>query len=103
MGRASDATVDRLPSSPGTEHGVVDDLPPSPPVRQHAVRRVGELSTGVDQVVDPRRRGKASSTVADAEGLWKSCAETLHAQLQEATWKTWFDGIAAVALTDDRL
>ena len=41
--------------------------------------------------------------MADAEGLWKSCAETLHAQLPEATWKTWFEGIAPVSLGDDRL
>jgi chromosomal replication initiator protein len=41
--------------------------------------------------------------VTDAGQLWKVCAENLHDQVTDATWKTWFEAITAVELDDQRL
>jgi chromosomal replication initiator protein len=39
--------------------------------------------------------------VTDAGQLWKVCAETLHDQVTDATWKTWFEAVTPVDLHDD--
>jgi chromosomal replication initiator protein len=41
--------------------------------------------------------------VTDAGQLWKVCAENLHDQVTDATWKTWFEAVTPVALEEDRL
>ena len=38
-----------------------------------------------------------------ADDLWARVAAAVRAQLSEATWNTWFQGVHAVNLTDDRL
>jgi chromosomal replication initiator protein len=38
-----------------------------------------------------------------ADDLWAKVAAAVRAQLAEATWNTWFQGVHAEALTDDRL
>ena len=47
--------------------------------------------------------GEAEPLVTDAGQLWKVCAENLHDQVTDATWKTWFEAITPVALEEDRL
>jgi chromosomal replication initiator protein len=36
----------------------------------------------------------------DAQQLWTECSEMLRSQVSEATWKTWFDSIQPVAVTN---
>src|SRR5579872_3959876 len=36
----------------------------------------------------------------DAQQLWTECSEMLRSQVSEATWKTWFDAIRPVAVTN---
>jgi chromosomal replication initiator protein len=36
----------------------------------------------------------------DAQQLWKECTEMLRSQVSDATWKTWFDAIRPVAVTN---
>ena len=38
-----------------------------------------------------------------ADDLWAKVAAAVRAQLSEATWNTWFQGVHAVDLTDDTL
>lgn len=35
--------------------------------------------------------------------LWTACADALRGQVSEATWKTWFEGIVPVAVSEQRL
>src|SRR6478672_11370689 len=58
------------------------------------------FSTRVDIAVD--NRGVGMGTPA-ADDLWVKVAAAVRAQLSEATWNTWFQGVHAVSLTDDRL
>ena len=44
--------------------------------------------------------GEAERQVTDAERLWKECADTLRAQLSEATWMAWFEGLIPVAMDE---
>jgi chromosomal replication initiator protein len=55
----------------------------------------------VDCFVDGVEPGKAWVQVTDGERLWKVCAEALRAQVADAIWRTWFEGISVVALDDD--
>jgi len=41
--------------------------------------------------------------VTDAQQLWGRCAAAIRSQVSDATWRTWFDGIEPVALTDEAL
>jgi chromosomal replication initiator protein len=41
--------------------------------------------------------------IAAAEDLWSRVGAAVRAQLAEATWKTWFQGLRAVALDDEQL
>lgn len=47
--------------------------------------------------------GEAKLLVSDVERLWRDCADALRLQLSEATWRTWFEGIAASVEGNDRL
>ncbi|HUR18474.1 MAG TPA: chromosomal replication initiator protein DnaA [Acidimicrobiales bacterium] len=47
--------------------------------------------------------GEANEPVENAERLWMLCAEALHNQVNEATWKTWFDGIRASWADDEQV
>jgi len=38
-----------------------------------------------------------------AEQLWRQIAGLLRAELGDATWRTWLEGVRAVALTGDSL
>ena len=40
--------------------------------------------------------------VTDAERLWKACAESVRQQVQEPAWRTWFEGVRAVDLDNQR-
>ena len=44
-----------------------------------------------------------SGLLTGAERLWNACAGSLRERLTDATWKTWFEGVQASALTDRRL
>jgi chromosomal replication initiator protein len=57
----------------------------------------------VEQVVDGQVLGEAELLVTDAGQLWKVCAESLHDQVTDATWKTWFEAITPVELEGDCL
>jgi len=41
--------------------------------------------------------------VSDLERLWTECADALRLQVSDATWKTWFVGVAPVSLDNERL
>ncbi|MGH9104200.1 MAG: chromosomal replication initiator protein DnaA [Acidimicrobiales bacterium] len=41
--------------------------------------------------------------VSDAGGLWTACAQPLRAQVSEATWRTWFEGVEALAVEGETL
>jgi chromosomal replication initiator protein len=58
------------------------------------------FSTNVDSPVD--KRGRALGTAA-ADDLWAKVAAAVRAQLSEATWNTWFQGVHALELSDDVL
>lgn len=45
----------------------------------------------------------AQQQVAAAEELWSRVAAAVRAQLSEATWRTWFQGVRAVDLDDEQL
>jgi chromosomal replication initiator protein len=45
----------------------------------------------------------AQQQVAAAEELWSRVGAAVRAQLSEATWRTWFQGVRAVELNDDQL
>src|SRR4051812_43238660 len=45
--------------------------------------------------------GEAEPLVTDAGQLWKVCAESLHDQVTDATWKTWFEAVTPVDLHED--
>lgn len=47
--------------------------------------------------------GETRAPVENAERLWMLCAEALHNQVNEATWKTWFDGIRPSWADDDQV
>ncbi|MDP9403556.1 MAG: chromosomal replication initiator protein DnaA [Actinomycetota bacterium] len=47
--------------------------------------------------------GEARAPVENAERLWMLCAEALRNQVNEATWKTWFDGIRPSWADDDHV
>jgi chromosomal replication initiator protein len=53
--------------------------------------------------VDEISGGEAILLVTEVDRLWNKCAEALRLQLSEATWHTWFEGIAASGDEDDRL
>src|SRR5215468_1394055 len=58
------------------------------------------FSTRVDIVVD--NRGVGMGTPA-ADDLWAKVSAAVRAQLSEATWNTWFQGVHAEDVTDDTL
>jgi chromosomal replication initiator protein len=58
------------------------------------------FSTNVDSPVD--NGGRALGTAA-ADDLWAKVAAAVRAQLSEATWNTWFQGVHALDLGDDTL
>jgi chromosomal replication initiator protein len=58
------------------------------------------FSTNVDSPVD--NGGRALGTAA-ADDLWAKVAAAVRAQLSEATWNTWFQGVHALDLSDDAL
>ena len=41
--------------------------------------------------------GEAERQVTDAERLWKACADTLRAQVSDATWMAWFEGLVPIS------
>jgi len=41
--------------------------------------------------------------VSDLERLWTECADALRLQVSDATWKTWFAGVAPISLDNERL
>ena len=47
--------------------------------------------------------GAASVGTPAADDLWAKVAAAVRAQLSEATWNTWFQGVHALDLTDDTL
>jgi chromosomal replication initiator protein len=47
--------------------------------------------------VDNQEYGEAERQVTDAERLWKVCADTLRAELSDATWMAWFEGLVPIA------
>ncbi|HVE45981.1 MAG TPA: chromosomal replication initiator protein DnaA [Acidimicrobiales bacterium] len=49
------------------------------------------------------RVGEATAPVENAERLWMLCAEALRDQVNEATWKTWFEGIRASWADDEQV
>ncbi|MDQ1447325.1 MAG: chromosomal replication initiator protein, partial [Actinomycetota bacterium] len=48
-------------------------------------------------------RGAASVGTPAADDLWAKVAAAVRAQLSEATWNTWFQGVHALDLSDDTL
>ena len=60
----------------------------------------GGFSTRVDIAVD--NRGVGMGTPA-ADDLWVKVAAAVRAQLSEATWNTWFQGVHALDCTDETL
>src|SRR6478672_9997708 len=58
------------------------------------------FSTRVDIAVD--NRGVGMGTPA-ADDLWVKVAAAVRAQLSEATWNTWFQGVHALDCTDETL
>ena len=48
-------------------------------------------------------RGKADVGTPAADDLWAKVAAAVRAQLSEATWNTWFQGVHALDLTEDTL
>src|SRR5437899_9244176 len=58
------------------------------------------FSTRVDIVVD--NRGVDMGTPA-ADDLWAKVAAAVRAQLSEATWNTWFQGVHALDCTEETL
>jgi chromosomal replication initiator protein len=61
------------------------------------------LCTGVDDVVDTERKGKAEPTVSDAEQVWDLCAEALKPMVRDAAWYMWFAHIEPSWADDQRL
>ncbi|HUP70454.1 MAG TPA: chromosomal replication initiator protein DnaA [Acidimicrobiales bacterium] len=49
------------------------------------------------------RVGEPTAPVENAERLWMLCAEALHNQVNEATWKTWFEGIRPSWADDEQV
>src|SRR5262245_4693129 len=49
-----------------------------------------------------QRRGRSVATPA-ADDLWARVAAAVRAQLAEATWNTWFQGVHALDLTEDTI
>lgn len=47
--------------------------------------------------------GEKRAPVENAERLWLLCAEALRNQVNEATWKTWFDGIRPSWADDEQV
>src|SRR5579862_8007508 len=47
--------------------------------------------------------GAATVGTPAADDLWAKVAAAVRAQLSEATWNTWFQGVHALELTDDAL
>jgi len=41
--------------------------------------------------------------VSDLERLWTECADALRLQVSDATWRTWFAGVAPISLDGQRL
>ena len=41
--------------------------------------------------------------MTDPEGLWGSFLATLREQVSDGTWRAWFEGVAAQAITEDRM
>src|SRR6478735_4448996 len=48
-------------------------------------------------------RGAANVGTPAADDLWAKVAAAVRAQLSEATWNTWFQGVHALDLSDDTL
>ncbi|HVE94408.1 MAG TPA: chromosomal replication initiator protein DnaA [Acidimicrobiales bacterium] len=48
--------------------------------------------------MDDHGSREAELLVTDAERLWKACADVLRAQVSDATWMAWFEGLAPVSL-----
>jgi chromosomal replication initiator protein len=57
----------------------------------------------VDEGVDDMSSTEPYGLLTGAERLWNACAGSLRERLTDATWKTWFEGVQASALTDRRL
>src|SRR4029078_6908738 len=47
--------------------------------------------------------GSGRVGTAAADDLWAKVAAAVRAQLSEATWNTWFQGVHALELTDETL
>ena len=60
-----------------------------------------QVSTGVDQVVDTGDAEEAESQVTNAERLWILCSQALRAQVTEATWRAWFEGVVPIEGDDE--
>ena len=41
--------------------------------------------------------------MSDLERLWTECADALRLQVSDATWRTWFAGVAPISLDGQRL
>ena len=48
--------------------------------------------------MDDHGSREAELLVTDAERLWKACADVLRAQVSDATWMAWFEGLAAASI-----
>jgi len=57
----------------------------------------------VDLVVDEEGNREAEGLVTGAEQLWILCSSALRAQVSEATWRAWFEGVAPLKADDDLL
>src|SRR5579863_8334702 len=79
--------------------------------RKTASRRTSAQSPGSTSAVflhtcghtcgQPRGAAKVGTPAAD--DLWAKVAAAVRAQLSEATWNTWFQGVHALDLSDDTL
>jgi chromosomal replication initiator protein len=54
----------------------------------------------VDQLVDDRSSGEAKPLVTNAERLWILCSQAVRAQVSEATWRAWFEGVHPLRADD---
>ena len=97
------ADIVRRPQRSGRPPGV-GYFPERPvgqwPLESRAPRRATRFSTLVDTSVD--NGGIAVGTPA-ADDLWAKVAAAVRAQLSEAAWNTWFQGVHALDLHDDTL
>ncbi|MDQ1436455.1 MAG: chromosomal replication initiator protein [Acidimicrobiaceae bacterium] len=54
----------------------------------------------MDQLVDDRSSGEAKPLVTNAERLWILCSQAVRAQVSEATWRAWFEGVHPLRADD---